>query len=361
MIQSLQSLRFIFCMLIFVCHYFRNTGDSAFEYGGDAGVAFFFMLSGFVLSCGYGDRINATGFRLAHFLRKRLAKLYPLHILTFLTALLMSLVAGVRFSALKTVLHVLMLQEFTLSADMMNYGTGLSWFLGTLLFCYALFPMLYKAVAMCRSWRVWAVAAMYLLLYVAVVSHCSNSAIDDYVFAFPPLRVIDFVIGMVVFRLYSLPVSKNLSQRICFVSPTLLTVCDTLVVGLCVFTGLVYPSLPSWFRFSMLFWFPFAFLIYWFAVSDGGRGYVSWLLRCRALVAMGGISFEIYMIHGIVMTACVFVWGRVFGYDTVPNAMHFVVCLVVSVAVSKLYSMATIKISKASLFKIKSKQIGVHG
>ena len=51
-------MRFIFCMQIFMCHYFSNLGFHSFYYGGDAGVTFFFILSGFVLSMGCGASIK---------------------------------------------------------------------------------------------------------------------------------------------------------------------------------------------------------------------------------------------------------------------------------------------------------------
>ncbi len=143
-IATLQSMRFIFCMLIFIHHYLNNLGINSFYYGGDAGVTFFFILSGFVLSIGSGASVEDRTFRYLQFLRKRLAKIYPLHLVTFTIALCMSFVAGVKFNIIKTLLHVFMLQEFTLSEDMLKYGTGLSWFLGTLFFCYLLFPFLFR-------------------------------------------------------------------------------------------------------------------------------------------------------------------------------------------------------------------------
>ena len=44
MIETLQSLRFIFIMMIFMSH-FAYRGIGPFDAGGDCGVAFFFMLS----------------------------------------------------------------------------------------------------------------------------------------------------------------------------------------------------------------------------------------------------------------------------------------------------------------------------
>ena len=97
-------------MQIFMCHYFSNLGFHSFYYGGDAGVTFFFILSGFVLSIGSGASVEDRTFRYLQFLRKRLAKIYPLHLVTFTIALCMSFVAGVKFNIIKTLLHVFMLQ-----------------------------------------------------------------------------------------------------------------------------------------------------------------------------------------------------------------------------------------------------------
>lgn len=69
-IATLQSMRFVFCMQIFICHYFSNLGFHGFDYGGDAGVSFFFILSGFVLSIGCGTRVEEGTFHYVQFLRK---------------------------------------------------------------------------------------------------------------------------------------------------------------------------------------------------------------------------------------------------------------------------------------------------
>lgn len=214
-IATLQSMRFIFCILIFIYHFLESTGKLHFYYGGDAGVTFFFILSGFVLSIGCGPSVANGTFHYVQFLRKRLAKIYPLHLVTFIIALCMSFVAGVKFDVIKTFLHIFMLQEFTLSEDMLRYGTGLSWFLGALFFCYLLFPFLYRQLIVSRNKVFGALLTIYILLALAIESCCNNSAIDDFVYAFPPLRIIDFILGIVLYRLYITNFSIRIKQWIC--------------------------------------------------------------------------------------------------------------------------------------------------
>ena len=347
--RTLQTLRFVFCMLIFLCHYSSNTSMANFDYGGDAGVTFFFMLSGFVLSYGYGGRVSADGFSYGGFLRRRLVKLYPLHFVTFWIALALSLMAGGRFDVLKTALHLLMLQEFTMSKNMMDYGTGVSWFLGTLLFCYALFPPVYRCLA--ASGKKLKAALVAVVVYTAVclfaVSRFDDSAIDGYMYAFPPLRIVDFTLGMLLCKLCQTPLADRISSWRKSLPAASVGVCDVAVLSLVMLPFLFYGSLPSWVRFAPYLWLPFAVLIYWFAVADGaGCGIVPRMLRHRLPVSLGGISFEIYMLHVIVITLCNFVWGRLFGYDTIPNMAHLCLCLLASWLAARVFCVYTAESKK---------------
>lgn len=337
-IATLQSMRFIFCMQIFMCHYFNNLGFHSFYYGGDAGVTFFFILSGFVLSIGCGPRIEDGTFQYIQFLRKRLAKIYPLHLVTFTIALFMSIVAGVKFNIIKTLLHVFMLQEFTLSEDMLRYGTGLSWFLGALFFCYLLFPFLYRQLTISRNRVFGALLTIYILLALAIESCCNNSAIDDFVYAFPPLRVIDFAIGIILYRLYIANIAIRIKQWICRQSAFMLSILDIIVVSISALTFIPYSSLPSCIRLAPLFWLPFSLSIYWFAISSNTQGVITKLLNQRSLVFLSNISFEIYMLHGIVITLCIYIWGHIIGYDSVCNPILFAICLILSIVAAYLFA-----------------------
>ena len=70
-------------MLIFLHH------CADFDAGGDSGVCFFIMLSGFVLCAGYQHRIELSQVSLRGFMNKRLSKVYPLHIMTLIAAIIL--------------------------------------------------------------------------------------------------------------------------------------------------------------------------------------------------------------------------------------------------------------------------------
>ena len=83
MISSLQALRFIFALFIFFQHFpIRNEEPRALLDGaGYMGVSFFLVLSGFVMSLGYAEKVKGPDFKWGTFMKKRLVRLWPLHLL----------------------------------------------------------------------------------------------------------------------------------------------------------------------------------------------------------------------------------------------------------------------------------------
>ena len=77
-----QSLRFVFVMMIFMSH-FAYRDVNPFDAGGDCGVAFFFLLSGFVMSMGYGRSITDGSFRFGHYIRPLIVVLLILALFSY--------------------------------------------------------------------------------------------------------------------------------------------------------------------------------------------------------------------------------------------------------------------------------------
>ena len=94
MIKPLTSLRFFFAFCVFLCHlYFLR--ESKFFHSiftnvlseGFLGVGFFFILSGFILALNYKDKFRKKTISLKKFYISRFARIYPMHFITLLAAI----------------------------------------------------------------------------------------------------------------------------------------------------------------------------------------------------------------------------------------------------------------------------------
>ncbi len=138
--QSLTSLKGLFILLI-VLHntleinpVFSNIPGVAFLilFGGQLGNSMFYILSGFLLSAGYRERIQTREISFPAYLLRRLKKLYPMYVLSNLAMLLLEIVHyGV---------SVINIEKIVLSALLVrgpyNSPTG---FVCALFACYVLY------------------------------------------------------------------------------------------------------------------------------------------------------------------------------------------------------------------------------
>ena len=105
-------------------------------YGGTLGNYMFFMLSGFLISWGYRERIARGEISFRDFLMRRLRKLYPLYLLSNLVMLAGELVQhGISVINLKRIVLTLLLQNGG-GLETVHPYNGPSWFVSALLVCY---------------------------------------------------------------------------------------------------------------------------------------------------------------------------------------------------------------------------------
>lgn len=271
MIPTLQSLRFVFVMMIFMSH-FSYGGIEAFEAGGDCGVAFFFLLSGFVLSKGYGQQLRQGRFSYGRFMRRRLLKIYPLHLLCLVAVLLISR----QSLGLPVLLNALLLQCWVPSVDYYFSCNAVSWFLSCMLFCYAVFPFAFRHASR-------RLTAVVLLGCLAVYLLVPYDRVNSILYVNPLVRFVDFYLGILLY--------KRLEEKPQAHLPAWL---EPLLVMVLVLFLMAYPYTDAKLRNAPLYWLV---LVPFIATFASAQGPLSRLLCCKPLLWLGSLSMPVFMIH----------------------------------------------------------------
>lgn len=331
-IQSLHSLRFIFIFLIFISHFSWN--DSGYwDFGGDCGVCFFFMLSGFVLSL---PEQSVTNYK--DFVGKRLKKIYPAHLLALLVAFI-AIPWG--FNIYSTIASIFLLQSWVPSREIYFGANGVAWFLSDILVFYLVFPWL-KAFLFGIRWKyvitffVFAIA----LYFCALLPYVPEEKVNWTLYVFPPVRLLDFLYGILLARLYRYILRSGVRVSSLFASVlefgSLVLLCVTLVV---------YSHVSQRYAVASMFWIPCGAVTLAFAVGDYYSGILSRFLGTKILFWLGAISFEFYLIHVSVIQMA----SRIVGKYSIelPYAIAFSIVLAFSV------------IAAAALHRIISRKVGV--
>jgi peptidoglycan/LPS O-acetylase OafA/YrhL len=282
---------------------------------GPAGVSFFFVLSGFVLT--WSAR---PGERLRSFWRRRVVRVFPNHVVVFVATML--LLAAATTSWHTWLPNLLLVQNW--SSDPATYFSVNvpSWSLSCEIFFYLLFPLLHRVLARIRPERLWlwagvvagSVIAMPAVAYAVLPSHPFmgpgypvNSQQLWFVYVLPPVRLLEFALGMLMAQIV--------------ISGKWLRVGRLPAVVLLVAGYVISLHTPFLFAFQACVVVPFALLVAAGAVADrdGKRS----VLRSRPAVWLGEVSFAFYMTQALVIEES---W-KLFGADlrsSTPRALGLV-------------------------------------
>lgn len=255
---------------------------------GFIGVSFFFILSGFVLSLAYTERFKDQTITTREYLIARFARIYPLHFLMFLFAIPRALDKLNGHNAARFFgnmgLNITLLQSYIPRAGTYLSFNSVSWSISAEFFFYAMFPFLltiiYKAK---RKLVLWA----SLLIIPVLIFFTPADWHKDIFYINPLIRISDFFIGMLLYRLYAEGVFKPSGGK----SATLFEVA---ALALLVVFFVLKDYVPIGYRYCVYYWIPMALIVLVFAYQQGA---ISRLLSNRILVLCGEISFAFYMCH----------------------------------------------------------------
>lgn len=296
MINSLQSLRGIFAIVIFLHHL------AEFHAGGDCGVSFFIILSGFVLCGGYQDKLDGRQVSVHEFMNKRLSKIYPLHVLCLAGAIILQ-----RGAASLPVIgiwigNLFLLQSWIPLSEVYFSGNGVSWYLSTLMLCYAMFPFIVRKISKLRgSNRLLYFILGAVCLYFIVIQIIPENYKAGLIYVNPLFRLYDFCLGILLWELYdSLRKHRAIYGQILRMPKAAKTLVEVIAVALMGIYVILYPFVPIEYSLASYWWLPTGCLIMTFALFDRSNGLLSRVLEWPGLVKFGDISFSFYMIHVLV-------------------------------------------------------------
>lgn len=230
-LSGLDLLRFAMSIIMVVYHVKSDITLRFFEHNGWYATSTFFILSGFILTYVYQDKILNCNFSTADFLIKRLAALYPIHIATM--AIYIALVpyslfvkntsvfpfevqaqlipnfgsdGAVILIGLSDWLSYLIESLFLVHAWDYRYllFNGPSWSISTLFFFYCLFTILVKKISNIKNLEAFTVVGwltiLLLPIYLVITKNFSSDIIG-FMHRNPLARLPDFMAGICLYYL----------------------------------------------------------------------------------------------------------------------------------------------------------------
>ncbi|MFF7654690.1 acyltransferase family protein [Streptomyces sp. NPDC007983] len=338
-LPSLTALRWFPALAVFACHivqrgFFadRRVGAALMRITtlGSIAVSVFFVLSGFILTWSARD-----GDSVATFWRRRFAKIYPLHFVTFIMSALIIfsigepvLPGGSVWDGL--VPNLLLMQSWLPEPRIVSGFNTPSWSLSCEFAFYLTFPLWYRLVRKIPVRRLWWCAAALAAAVICVpfvTSQFPASAetapgmpLNELWFAhwLPPVRMLEFVLGIVMALILRAGVWRGPGVGI-----------SALLLAAAFGLSQVVPPMFTIAACSIL---PVALLITALADADV-RGRRTGL-RSALLVKLGEWSFAFYLVHFMVIRYGQRLMGGELGYQRLWGTAEAIVLSLAMLAVS---------------------------
>ena len=219
--RALNGLRFVAATAVVSYHYAPTAAGFSMMPGffqnlvwsGPIALGFFYILSGFVLSHAYSDRVPQTPLSRRSFWFARVARLYPVYLLAFVLFIPMAYekymrhpvdgISGVHTFLLGGTLSLVALQAWTPLAQAWN---GPSWSISVEAFFYLIFPFVLPRILGLRWSRLLPTLLGLWMTMVGLTAAHSCGAISDslwrgWVENSPLFWTPLFIIGIALYRL----------------------------------------------------------------------------------------------------------------------------------------------------------------
>jgi len=250
-------------------------------------VDFFFILSGFILCWKYFDEFSGGGFtkKLSVFIKKRLIRIYPLHLLLLLAYLIIPFILFLterppmeRYSLEMILPHLLLIQDW---GWFESIGWNVpSWSISAEFLAYITFPFVSALIVLLPRFVSLLGLLFSYICFIVVFTIYDADSIGEYIAALGWLRcLVGFYFGVsIYFFLKQATVIRYVTV--------------TLGIIFVISTSLIL-SLPNYYYIHILFG-----LFLWSTIEF--KPVFGSLLNNRPLQFLGNISYSVYMTHYLI-------------------------------------------------------------
>ena len=308
-IISLQGLRCYGVLAIFLSH----CGTLRIGHLGGLGVSFFILITGYLTAAKYFDSGISSHKGL---IIKRLRKYYPLHIITLIASLILSFRAEWTLRRFITlIINASLIQSYVPVSNVYFSFNAVSWYLSLTMFFALVTPLMLRILHVIHERKILIRTAVILFVFQFIWCALSMTAPEKFqhwiVYVSPFVRSIDFLIGGMIFLFMREDRFKSHHRIISFMFLSASMIEIILVILRRNLTGNFIGEL-----FSVSAWTILNVIIIFCVLFNEGRdSFINKIFTNKPAVYIGNVSFEFFMIHGLVKDLTGRIFHKLFGMN----------------------------------------------
>lgn len=297
-------------VVIFHLHLIGSITELAFFRGSSVFVQLFFVLSGFVLTHGYGFKQNL---QFSSFMKARFFRLYPLHLFMFIVFVLLELgkLGAYKYAG------------FTFNEVPFTEGTAISEIIPNLLLIQSWVPFANPLSFNFPSWSISIEFYLYALLFLSVITFAK---FKKYIWVLTP--TIAFYLIISESEILGNEVLKGLScffggsltyllyRKIADIKPTKL-LASVVEVAIIICVIMVVQSDFEYQDIVATLLFYIVIIVFSFE-----SGIISHCLKLSPFQVLGKLSYSIYMTHAAILfclTSAMLILQKITGFELAPT------------------------------------------